>query len=586
MNASGTQTNERLQLLTKYLNIKNIWFQSLVYILLLFILYPIEKIAIPYIVSTCIVKWHKGDAPSVLSKACVNFIILFLVMTFIWGVLYYLGLNVQQHIGVDVREAIVKELFQQYQTEQKTVALGAMTTHLNNVPTILEQLFYKTVCYILPESVGLFVVACYFTYVNVWLGVGSLVFLIICTAYFVLFIHRSQQLAKNEYKQQTQFHQNAHNIVDNLAYIQTSQSDEYELSRFEKQCDSFYTTRSRFCIQNSSFIAGFHVLKILFMMFVVYVMYVSMVDKQASVRHIVLYGSVFVILISEEKDIDYVFKLITELYNFISRASVMLDEQRTGSSSASVTNHNVPSSKPDLHHMTASQHMASSDVALSTESLAFRHPQSSQPIFQHKKVHFPVHQLHAIVGPSGSGKTTFAKLIAGIHNEPTSGQIYLHGNNYTHDAQTRRSMVMYLPQHIKLFEGSILDNIRYTHETMNHASVHNILESFGVADILKGKYKPSTYLHRQVGIDGGNISGGQKQIIILMRTYIDTVIMVNSEQTTRKSILVLDEPTASLDDRMVGVVMKILQTFKRTHTIIMITHNLHIAKQCDSVTLF
>ena len=82
---------------------------------------------------------------------------------------------------------------------------------------------------------------------------------------------------------------------------------------------------------------------------------------------------------------------------------------------------------------------------------------------------------------------------------------------------------MYLPQHVKLFEGSILDNIRYTHETMTHASVHRILNQFGVSDLLKGNAKSSTYLHRQVGIDGSGVSGGQKQIIILMRTYIDTV---------------------------------------------------------------
>lgn len=585
MNVSDLRTKDLIELLTKYINMNNIWIQTVIYMILLIVLYPIEKVAIPYIASTCIVKWQKGDDPNVLFNACMWFFLFFCIMTIIWAVLYYLSLNVQQHIGVDVREAMVKELFERYQTQQKTIALGAMTTHLNNVPTILEQLYYKTVCYILPESIGLLVVACYFTYVNIWLGIGSFIFLFMCIVYFSFFIHKSQRFAKNEYQQQTHFHQNAHNIVDNLAYIQTSQSDDYEFKRFGKQCDTFYATRSRFCVQNTAFIFGFHVLKILYIAFVIYLLYRCMVYNKTSVRQIVLYGSVFVILLSEEKDIDYVFKLTTELYNYTSQASVMLDDQQDTSITTEIAS-------PNMTHVAKSKtpktllEQPFKNNALSTQSLVFSHSQTSKPILHNKTVHFQNHQLHAIVGPSGCGKTTFATLVAGIHNTPTSGNIYIYGKDYTYDAPSRREMIIYLPQHIKLFEGSLLDNIRYTHEKMTHASVDKILQTFEVADILRGKYKSSTYLHRLVGVDGSNISGGQKQIIILMRTYIDTVIMAKNNSSVQKSIIILDEPTASLDDHMVSVVMKILQTFKTTHTIIMITHNQHIAKQCDSITVF
>lgn len=584
---SRFNTREILQLLTQYLNINHIWIQSLVYIVLLLILYPIEKVALPYVVSTCIVKWQKGQSINTMYHACKWFFLFFLMIAIIWSILYFLGLNVQQHIGVDVREAMVKQLFKRYEMDQKEIALGEMNTHLNSVPWIFEQLFYKIVCYILPESIGLLVVAGYLTYVNVWLGVGSFVFLIMCVVYFSLFIHKSQHLAKNEYKQQTQFHQNTHNIVDNMAYIQTSQSESYELKRFEDQCKNYYQTRSLFCTQNTAFIFGFYVLKMCYIFFVVYLMYTCMTSKTVTVEQIVLYGSVFVILLSEEKDIDYVFKLVTELYNHTSKASVMLDNQ--SSTPKPSTHHaHVVSHQPVTQDVHSSSHTRlPSSTALHVQNLHFVHPESSISVVKNKTLSFECRRLHAIVGSSGSGKTTFAKLVSGIHSRPQSGHIFIHGKDCTDDAHTRRKKVMYLPQHVKLFEGSILDNIRYTHETMTHASVHRILNQFGVSDLLKGNAKSSTYLHRQVGIDGSGVSGGQKQIIILMRTYIDTVgKQKNSTYTEGKSVLILDEPTASLDDHMVDVVMNLLQRLKNTHTIIMITHNRYIAKQCDSFMQF
>jgi ABC-type bacteriocin/lantibiotic exporter with double-glycine peptidase domain len=145
---------------------------------------------------------------------------------------------------------------------------------------------------------------------------------------------------------------------------------------------------------------------------------------------------------------------------------------------------------------------------------------------------------------------------------------------------------MYLPQHIKLFEGSILDNIRYTHTSLTHDDVHQVLVRFDVSSILQQTHPTHNYLDRSVGVGGSQVSGGQKQVIILMRTCIDTFLQHDHAVSTDKSVLVLDEPTASLDDNMVEVVMRLLQKMKSTHTILMITHNQHIAKQCDTITPF
>jgi energy-coupling factor transporter ATP-binding protein EcfA2 len=72
------------------------------------------------------------------------------------------------------------------------------------------------------------------------------------------------------------------------------------------------------------------------------------------------------------------------------------------------------------------------------------------------------------------------------------------------------------------------------------------------------------------------------------RAYLETSPTHNKGLSAlkSKSIPILDEPTASLDPQMVDVVMHLLRQLKRTHTIIVITHDMNVARACDTRTNF
>ena len=175
----------------------------------------------------------------------------------------------------------------------------------------------------------------------------------------------------------------------------------------------------------------------------------------------------------------------------------------------------------------------------------------------------------AIVGASGSGKSTLLHLLGGV-DRPTSGKIYIDGNeinNMNNDklAIFRRRQVGIVYQFYNLIpiltvEENIslpcdLDGNRPDKERMDL-----ILKSFGLFE--RRNHLPN------------ELSGGQQQ-----RTSIARALINNP------AILLADEPTGNLDSKSTEEIMSILKLSNRdfNQTIIMITHNLEIAKEADRI---
>lgn len=175
----------------------------------------------------------------------------------------------------------------------------------------------------------------------------------------------------------------------------------------------------------------------------------------------------------------------------------------------------------------------------------------------------------AIVGASGSGKSTLLHLLGGV-DRPTSGKIYIDGNeinNMNNDklAIFRRRQIGIVYQFYNLIsiltvEENIslpcdLDGNKPDKERMDL-----ILKSFGLFE--RRNHLPN------------ELSGGQQQ-----RTSIARALINNP------AILLADEPTGNLDSKSTEEIMSILKMSNRdfNQTIIMITHNLEIAKEADRI---
>lgn len=178
-------------------------------------------------------------------------------------------------------------------------------------------------------------------------------------------------------------------------------------------------------------------------------------------------------------------------------------------------------------------------------------------------------ELIAITGTSGCGKSTLLHIIGGV-DAPDSGCIYLKDINVTQLnkkalASYRRKQVSLIYQFYNLIPVlNVLDNIilplKLDCQPIDKEYLNALLETLQLSE--------QKYLYPS------QLSGGQQQRVAIARSMI-----------TRPLLILADEPTGNLDKENSEIVMKQLHDLhQKCHTtIIMVTHDLQLAKQCDRI---
>ncbi len=173
-------------------------------------------------------------------------------------------------------------------------------------------------------------------------------------------------------------------------------------------------------------------------------------------------------------------------------------------------------------------------------------------------------QSIAIIGPSGGGKSTLLRTLSGLLNS-----MHWEGNLSHQDLASYTSFVSQVPF---LFDDSILGNLNYgLHEKRG---VSELLPYFELVEIQEELLKFNNGIHTNIKAISSNISGGQKQRLVLIRALL-----------RNKSILLLDEATSSIDPKMEeNIVSKLLKWGRSQSTsIVAVTHRLSLVHKYDCI---
>ncbi|HWV11068.1 MULTISPECIES: type I secretion system permease/ATPase [unclassified Pseudomonas] len=208
---------------------------------------------------------------------------------------------------------------------------------------------------------------------------------------------------------------------------------------------------------------------------------------------------------------------------------------------------------------------------LSVESAFANAPGSANGILRGITFNLAPGEALGVIGPSASGKSTLARLLVGIW--PTqAGKVRLDGAElFQWNKEELGPWLGYLPQDVELFEGSIAENIARFAEIDGEAVILAAKQAGVHEMILRLPQGYDTHL----GVDGGSLSGGQKQRIGLARAlYGDP------------SLVILDEPNASLDDvGEAALVQALLDLKRRGKTLVLISHRPTVLNMVDKVLL-
>jgi subfamily B ATP-binding cassette protein MsbA len=206
--------------------------------------------------------------------------------------------------------------------------------------------------------------------------------------------------------------------------------------------------------------------------------------------------------------------------------------------------------------------------AIAFEHVAFSY-NPEVPVLQDVTFSIAPGQFVGVVGATGSGKSTIVSLIPRFYDS-TAGRILIDGTDIRdYTLQGIRRQIGFVLQDTVLFRGTLRENIAYGRHQATEAqiiSAAQLANADEFIDRMPGGYDTPT------GERGITLSGGQRQRIGIARAFIRDA-----------PILILDEPTASLDTDSEHLVMEGLNRLMKGRTVIMITHRLNTIRGADTI---
>lgn len=208
------------------------------------------------------------------------------------------------------------------------------------------------------------------------------------------------------------------------------------------------------------------------------------------------------------------------------------------------------------------------EVGVRMEQVCFAYPESSRPVLNRFSYDFKPGSLTAIVGETGVGKSTLLRLILALLRPEEGRVVFYHGSREVEASPQTRCNLSYVPQGNTLVSGTIRENLQMgnpkaTDEEMKRA-LYLAVADF-VLDLPDG-------LDTLCGERGTGLSEGQAQRIAIARGLLRP-----------GSVLLLDEPTSSLDSETEKLLLQRLSGQLHGKTLILISHREAIAQLCTSV---
>ncbi|WP_298679339.1 type I secretion system permease/ATPase [uncultured Lentibacter sp.] len=192
------------------------------------------------------------------------------------------------------------------------------------------------------------------------------------------------------------------------------------------------------------------------------------------------------------------------------------------------------------------------------KNVSYTFPGAKTPLIKDLSIKIPAGEKLAVLGRMGSGKSTFAKLCAGLI-QPTEGSILMDGIDLRQidKSDLQRNLGVML-QEAWLFSGTVRENIQLGYYEYDDAHLLKVCQLSGTDDFIKGN--PAGY-DLKIKERGVGLSGGQRQSINLSRALLH-----------EPNVLVLDEPTSSMDSSTEAAVLERLSGYLQNRTMIAVTH--------------
>ncbi len=216
-------------------------------------------------------------------------------------------------------------------------------------------------------------------------------------------------------------------------------------------------------------------------------------------------------------------------------------------------------------------HRQKLDGEIHLKDVTFSYPGQPRPALDGLSLSIKPGEKVGIIGKVGSGKSTLSKLILALY-EADRGSVLIDGFDIKQlDPADLRSNVGYVSQDVTLFFGTLRENIALGQVGIDDAKIIKAAEQVGIDKFVNNH--PLGY-EMPIGERGETLSGGQRQAVGLARVFL-----------LSPSIVLLDEPTASMDQASETLIKASLREFSHDKTLILVTHKMAMLDVVDRLVV-
>lgn len=206
---------------------------------------------------------------------------------------------------------------------------------------------------------------------------------------------------------------------------------------------------------------------------------------------------------------------------------------------------------------------------LTGKKIFFRYPNQVEYVFTDLSFKIQYGEWVCIAGKNGTGKSTLFKLILRLY-DPEKGSLYINNHNIKdYKLSHLRKILLYVPQEPFLIPGTVMENLKVVTPEKDDKEIKSYLMNLGFDDFIASLPKG---LQTSVIGEGRGLSGGQKQVIALLRAFLRD-----------SDILLLDEPTAAIDPFLETIFEEALFRYKRKKTVLIIAHKPQTLQWADRI---
>lgn len=535
-----------------YTFLKKHWKMLTIYLIVTVLSYPLEALLLPQMYSSFF-DTIKTD------KRTQTFVKYFLILTTIL-IITYSSASLQHHyeaqllpeINAHYIDFIYSNIIKKYKNQYSDLDMGSILGKMTSIPTIIRELTSDICSWILPRVLSIIIINIYFFFIHWKLGLVSLILIIIFIFINLNTFDKCVYQATERQKSQDLKNSEINDKLNNLYSIYSAGDIEHEIESYQSNTLKLKKKHiaALTCVNHNK------IINIIFLisLFIITNAYITFLYKSGEISFNILVALFITVIyyipcfynVSEAiPDITHYFGVLNNYDSFLSDLEKVEQNDKNDN-------------RPDIKI---------SKGTIKINKLYFDY-NGTRPLFKNIDLNINGGDHIAFVGESGNGKSTLIKLIMGYY-KVDDNMIFIDGHDINKiNIESLRKEISFVNQNSKLFNSSIYDNISYGNG-LSHEEIDNMIQKLGVGRIFIGLRDG---LNNNVGVNGDQLSGGQKQMVHILRAM-----------AKKNKIIIMDEPTAAIDVNNRELIIKAIKEMSKGKTLLLITHDQALLKACNRV---